>query len=159
MIVYDQSILGNMKEGKYQTVGSDGVVSKNSKSMHYSIINQGSHETGNVFKFLADNSNVEWLFLISESGEMVLSTQHKNASFNENTLAQFLRREKSDIFSGTPLIRIHNHPLPYQDELSSMSEDVENYRNHPETESYVYFPDSGNLYKMSEDGAHIIWTL
>ena len=72
---------------------------------------------------------------------------------DENAIYTYLKNEGKESVLDNPIYRIHNHPYGYyESEIKSMEVDVINYKNNPNTTSYVYFNHSSNLYRLTFNG-------
>ena len=154
LYIVNKSIMENMKPYKFLERVSDDL-DPIEKTMHFTVVDN-LNELKDVFFFLADNTDVEWLCLQGENGQGLLATQHRKAGVDENAIGFYTRKKSNDVLSGNPIEKIHNHPTPYKSELSSMEGDFYNVSNHPETKSYVYFSATGNIYQVKPDGIELI---
>ena len=153
IIVKDKSILGNMTSITYpQQWGQDAVMTE---TLSLSWNNSMSKELTEVFYFLADNTNVEWILLESASGPSVLATEHLSSEFTEEPLSKALIN--TSFYECDPVFRMHNHPIGYRTERESMSIDVQNVRNQPERSSVVYFSKSKNIYQITPKGPNFLF--
>jgi len=154
LIVKDKGIMGTMKEHKYSLVGQED---ESIKNLHYAIIEGESEQSAKqVFKFLADNTNVEWLLLKGCNNSLLLGTQHLTDRIDEKSLYFWVEKDgKEDVFN-QPVYRLHNHPPGYQSEVSSMEVDYDNYLSTPSTPSFIYFNTSGNLYSLTPRGPQLL---
>ena len=147
LIITDQTIMGGMKENLFGYMNLEGDTYE--KKLHYSIIKSESENMAKkVFKFLADNTNVEWLLIKGEDNTLLLGTQHFSDKIDEGSFDFWIKKEGNTIFDN-PIFRIHNHPFGYVSERASMEKDLRNYLDNPHTASYVYFNSSGNVYSLS----------
>ncbi len=147
LIVKNRSIMQGMQEHSFLL--DNGELHKELK-MHYSIMNNPS-EVKEVFKFLADHSQIEWILLKGEDDSFLLGTQHLDSIIDENAFLYWTKKDGSSVLSDFPEYKIHNHPGEHSDEIGSMDADYINYINHPQTRSFVYFSESGNTYEITKD--------
>ena len=147
LIVKNRSIMQGMQERSFLL--DNGELHKELK-MHYSIMNNPS-EVKEVFKFLADHSQIEWILLKGEDDSFLLGTQHLDSIIDENAFLYWTKKDGSSVLSDFPEYKIHNHPGEHSDEIGSMDADYINYINHPQTRSFVYFSESGNTYEITKD--------
>ncbi len=152
LIVTDKAILGKMEEHNFllqvSTEGSKDDYQE--KKMHYTIVEKPTEELMNVFKALADHTNVEWAVYTCKDGTSVLATQHLSDKVDENAISFYTDRNGINIFSNL-VSKIHCHPYGYETEEKSMVGDKNNKKNKPDIESYVYFPHSGNIYELTPE--------
>ena len=151
LIVKNKAIMAQMETHPYNLISAEGIRSR--RQLHYSIFDDNPEEYS-VFKFLADNTSVEWLLLKGRDGRTLLGTQHLSDKINESNLSFWTEKDGIFIFN-EPTMRLHNHPPGYRSELSSMEIDEENYKMNKETSSFVYFNQSGNVYSLTDNGPKI----
>lgn len=144
LIVINQDIMGNMQEDNYLISESDDLP-YSEKPLHYSIFLASDPEALSVFKFLADNTTVEWLLYNGENGEALLGTNHQSGVVSEETLYTYVCT-RSSIMESDPVWKIHNHPGETNNERESMLTDIDNTKGHTSLQSFVYISQSGNLY-------------
>jgi hypothetical protein len=124
-----------------------------------------------VFKFAADNSNVEWALHQSEDNEYTITTIHDELNAGS----------WEDLGISKPKATIHSHPnvpnTTYDENFSmgfvregnnkarafldydwdNVRKDIE--KNHLKARrSYVYFPNSNNIYYITYNGPKLIKT-
>ena len=87
------------------------------------------------------------------SGKILLGTTEDGSRVCEDILFKYADAKEETSIS--PIVsKIHGHPNEGLDrEIHSMESDVYNCRMSPEIQSYVYFPMSGNIYKVFGNGA------
>ena len=121
--------------------------------MHYAISDYSSDLVA-AFVSLSQNTNVEWGLYRSESGRMMLGTQHLNHEVDLNAMIQSAGQEGLHFLSLSS--KIHSHPLGYSSEKDSMAVDFRNAQSHPSIRSFVYFPASNNYYLITKNGIRLI---
>ena len=86
-------------------------------------------------------------------GKILLGTTQDGSRIREDVLFQYADRKEETAVS--PVVsKIHGHPDEGLDrEIPSMEADIYNCKMTPEIQSYVYFPMSGNIYKVCGNGA------
>lgn len=158
MYVFNQDIMGNMHEGKFYHYISDDLPDE-IRNLHYSVFDSKDPEVLNVFKFLADNTAVEWLLFIGANDESLLGTNHLSDRIKESTIYSCVK-PSSSVMDQDPIWKIHNHPGMIPNEIDSMSMDIYNSRGHPSIQSFVYFNQSGNIYLIQNVGIkkNVKWT-
>ena len=151
LIVKDKTIMSSMTEHKY-ILGTE--LPPDERRLHYSLVSSKSEkEVKSVFKFLADNTDAEWLLIKGQDNSLLLASQHLIHIMDENAIYTYLKNEGKESVLDNPIYRIHNHPYGYyESEIKSMEVDVINYKNNPNTTSYVYFNHSSNLYRLTFNG-------
>ena len=109
-----------------------------------------------VFRFMSDNTDVEWLLLYGEDGNSVLATSHLNDKVRENKISSRLKNRGFSTMEGNPIYRIHSHTKGYETELKSMGHDFQDVQKESRlgksTQNYVYFPETGNIYHIRPSG-------
>ena len=105
-----------------------------------------------IFKFAADNTNVEWSLHRGQDDKYVIGTSHQ-----QNSVMPYdeLIGEKS---GSLPITSVHSHPniVGYENEIYSMGyrggsydNDKNKVRNGQSPKyNYVYFPHSKRLYNV-----------
>lgn len=66
-------------------------------------------------------------------------------------MPSFTIQIKSGYLLITFVKKIHNHTPGYSTEVDSMTADIANMSLTPNLDSYVYFPQSKNIYKITSD--------
>ena len=148
LIVLDRSIMGNMVKGQFFYYESQDQRRPSKKPLHYSVFKGNNPEALTVFKFLSDNTSVEWLLYNGVNGESLLGTNHMASVVFENTIERLVNTS-SNVMRGDPIWKIHNHPGETSDEIDSMSVDVANTKGHPSFHSFVYINQSGIIYDIN----------
>ena len=148
LIVLDRSIMGNMVKGQFSYYESQDQRRPSKKPLHYSVFKGNNPEALTVFKFLSDNTSVEWLLYNGVNGESLLGTNHMASAVFENTIERLVNTS-SNVMRGDPIWKIHNHPGETSDEIDSMSVDVANTKGHPSFHSFVYINQSGIIYDIN----------
>ena len=155
MIVEDQSIMGGMVPYTYPTRwGEDTTMNE---TLHFTVTDGSANQLMDVFFFLADNTDVEWIVIEGANGYSVLGTEHNSSSFRERPLKTALEKQKNVFYSDEPIFRIHSHPLPYSSERESMIGDYQNVLRNPAMSNYVYFPYSKHIYTITAKSKIKLW--
>ena len=112
-----------------------------------------------IFKFAADNTNVEWAVHRGQGDEYLIGTSHNEGEVDKYHILAGKSRDE------LPVASIHSHPdIPANnyDERYSMRNDwddtkyeVNTYEYHHRM-NYVYFPNSKNLYHVEYGGVRYI---
>ena len=144
LIVKNRSVMQGMQERPF--ILENGEFSEK-RRMHYSIMNDSS-ELNEVFLFLANHSQVEWLLIKGQDDSFLLGTQHLDSLIDENAFSHWTKNDGSSVFADYPEYKVHNHSGEQSDEIGSMDADYYNYIQHPNTRSFVYFSESGNTYEI-----------
>ena len=100
-----------------------------------------------VFKFAADNTNVEWVIHRGEGDQYTIGTKHDKISAGN----------WEDYGIQKPIASVHSHPdvpTTVKEERGSMSHDWKNARM-----SYIYFSNSRRLYYIEPQGYMYINTI
>jgi len=154
LIVKDKSLMGGMTSFSYKTRSGDD--SEYIESISYSVVSSENQELMDVFRFMSDNTEVEWLLLYGEDGNSVLATNHLNDRIKEQKISSHLKYRGFSTMGGNPIYRIHSHPKGYESELKSMGHDFQNVKKESllgiSTQNYVYFPETGNIYHIRPSG-------
>ena len=152
LIIKDKKIMENMREHKY--IRRTGEDSEGEFKIHFTVVDSDNDELINVFKFLSDNTDVEWSLIYNQDETSILGTEHYKDRFNHNYLNFFLRKDNLSI--ETPVFRIHNHVPPYVNERSSMSHDSLVSKEHPDIQNFVYFSETNHLYLVLPENVYIL---
>ena len=169
---------GNRSSDNYITVGDRSILDnlsgkfKNGEVVYTTADKKGKNDIFNVFKFAADNSNIEWAVHKSKN-DYTLGTKH--LSENAGSWSDY-GLEKA------PSLSVHSHPgnnIDMGAEERSMGyvrtgtntarmwepSDWFNVRNDVNTNGkqtrydYVYFPNSTRLYHVNYNGPAYIRTI
>ena len=151
IIINDKTIMSNMNPHRFGLQNLEGDIEL--RTMHYAISDYSSDLVA-AFVSLSQNTNVEWGLYRSESGRMMLGTQHLNHEVDLNAMIQSAGQEGLHFLSLSS--KIHSHPLGYSSEKDSMAVDFRNAQSHPSIRSFVYFPASNNYYLITKNGIRLI---
>lgn len=151
MIVKNKKIFENFEEySDEMRWGQDATIPI---SIRFTVINNDEPgELLEIFKFLSNNTNIEWDYVSAENGSLILATEFLTDKFQHSKLSKALAKSKHPISYKQPIFKIHNHIRPYETEVKSMAVDAANFKSHPETQSFVYFNETGNVYIMTLKG-------
>ena len=156
-VVLNRDIMGNMNQDtgkiendKYFLYWESPDLKKPSKKpLHYSVFSGNDPEALSVFRFLSDNTTVEWLLYYGANSEALLGTNHMSGFVDEDWIKYWVVKDgKSEVMSKPPVWKIHNHPGDTPDEIDSMSVDRETAKRTPSVHSFVYITQSGNIYDI-----------
>ena len=157
--VDDKSILPEL--AKTTTTGDGDALSKVTRGA------EGASDIANIFKYAADNTNVEWEMVSSLNSSF--SLDFKVGTLHNTDYAPSFSDLKID--ENSVINRIHSHPgIALGKEMSSMGQVhdgmaygdysivYQGYKANKNKEPYsynVYFPNSKNLYGITSKGPHI----
>lgn len=150
-----KSIMSGMASVLYPVRWGDDAIMD--ETLHFTTSLSSNSLIMDVFYFLADNTDVEWIVIEGPYGENVLATEHNSSGFKEKPLIMALKGRGKSFYSDEAVFRIHSHPLPYSSEMESMIGDYENVKLNPSMSNYVYFPASKNVYKITAKKGPQLW--
>ena len=160
IVVRDKKLIEEMRDCPISYfVGEDAI---EEGTMHYTVTSvdrRGKKEMQKIFKFLADNSDVEWDMLFFDEGYAVLATDHLSSVFYNASLFHYLQYQKPEVYKSKLSSKIHSHPAQDGSEEESTAHDETNAKYAPDIFSYVYFSASGTTFLITGNGTTLIGTL
>ena len=141
----NKNILNQLEKGEKTVLrGYDGNVSEEGNRREAIVGKKDVDDLLNVFKFVSDNSNVEWEFEYSkQDGESQYSLVTDGFS-----------NQVRSHFGSKAITSIHSHPNEpnnYQSEMNSLYGDRGYLKSYPNTNVYVYMPKSTRLFNVNKN--------
>ncbi len=141
----NKDILNQLEKGKRTVLkGYDGNVSEEGNRREAIVGKKDVDDLLNVFKFVSDNSNVEWEFEYSK----------QDGKSQYSLVTDGFSNQVRSHFGSEAITSIHSHPNEpnnYQSELNSLYGDRGYLGSYPKTNMYVYMPKSTRLFNVNKN--------
>ena len=132
------------KEKRIVLKGFDGNVCEEGNRREAVVGKKDVDDLLKVFKFVADNSDVEWEFEYSK----------EDGKNQYSLVTDGFSGQVTSHFGSKAITSIHSHPKEpnnYQSELNSMYGDRGYLNSYPQTNMYVYMPKSTRLFNVNKN--------
>ena len=140
-----ENILAQLTKGKKTILrGFDGEVCEEGSRREALVGRKDVDDLLNVFKFVADNSTVEWEFEYAK----------ENGKSQYSLVTDGFSGQVTSHFGSKAITSIHSHPNEpnnYQSELNSLYGDRGYLSLYSKTNMYVYMPKSTRLFYLNKN--------
>ncbi|MBP5664266.1 MAG: hypothetical protein J6X16_08355 [Bacteroidales bacterium] len=141
----NKNILNQLTKGKKNVLkGFDGNVCEEGNRREAVVGKKDVDDLLKVFKFVADNSDVEWEFEYSK----------EDGRSQYSLVTDGFSGQVTSHFGSKAITSIHSHPKEpnnYQSEVNSLYGDRGYSNSYPRTNMYVYMPKSTRLFSVNKN--------